>query len=679
MTLTLENNVFVWRGGFEPRHLPKAAGFRWDAANKRWHTADVTAAAKLREYADVTATAAFEQTVAVHAAAKIASRATDARIDIPAPAGLSYLPFQKAGIAFAHDRANVLIGDDMGLGKTIQAIGALNLDPTAKSILILCPASLRNNWKRELEKWLVVPRTIGIAETKVTPDTEIVIAHYDIFSRNCLSRALLREHTWDVLILDEAHYCKNGDAARTQKIIGGKSETGIVARRKIFLTGTPLTNRPRDLFSLLHALDPAVWTDFWSFAKRYCGAYRSKFGWNFDGASNLSELQDKLRSTIMVRRLKSQVLTELPAKRRQIIEITANDIVAAERAQTDSYEADLVALQIKAELAKAADDDRAYEDAVKELGAKERVAFHQIALVRHETALKKVPYVIEHLKELVEEQNVKVICFAHHRDVIDQIGAAFPGSEIAHGNYTTDERDASVRRFQTDDKCRLIVCGIQAMGVGHTLTASSTVVFAELSYVPADVTQAEDRAHRIGQHNSVLVQHIVLDGSIDAKIAQTLVSKQAVADAALDVKNVASGDRSAARDAATLAEAKEAVAADVLKAAEERAERDALQATRREEAATRAVKRTELAAEGAKLTPAQVEAIHTALKVVASYDQDRARNLNGVGFNKIDTGIGVFLAGQPRLDAVFAGVGRRIVIKYQRQFGAELLATIKGE
>ncbi|CAB4196325.1 DEXDc domain containing protein, partial [uncultured Caudovirales phage] len=149
MTLTLENNVFVWRGGFETRHLPKSAGFRWDAANKRWHTADVTAAAKLREYADVTATAAFEQTVAVHAAAKIASRATDANIDIPAPAGLSYLPFQKAGIAFAHDRANVLIGDDMGLGKTIQAIGALNLDPTAKSILILCPASLRNNWKRE--------------------------------------------------------------------------------------------------------------------------------------------------------------------------------------------------------------------------------------------------------------------------------------------------------------------------------------------------------------------------------------------------------------------------------------------------------------------------------------------------------------------------------------------------
>ena len=534
-SLTLEDKIFVWRGGFETRDLPKSAGFRWDAANKRWYTADVGTAAKLREYADATTSAALERKIVVYAAAKIASRATDANIDIPAPAGLSYLPFQKAGIAFAHDRANVLIGDDMGLGKTIQAIGALNLDPTAKSILILCPASLRNNWKRELEKWLVVPRTIGIAETKITPDTEIVIAHYDIFSRNCLSRVLLRERNWDVLILDEAHYCKNGDAARTQKIIGGKSERGINARRKIFLTGTPLTNRPRDLYALLHALDPASWPDFWSFAQRYCSAYRNNFGWNFDGASNLSELQDKLRSTIMVRRLKSQVLTELPAKRRQIIEITADDIVAAERAQTDSFEADLGALQIKADLAKAANDDRAYEDAVKELsGRRNNFDFYQIAEIRHQTALKKVPYVVEHLKELVEEQGMKVICFAHHRDVIDQIAAAFPGSEIAHGNYTTDERDASVRRFQTDDKCRLIVCGIQAMGVGHTLTASSTVVFAELSYVPADVTQAEDRAHRIGQHNSVLVQHIVLDGSIDAKIAQSLISKQAVADAALD-------------------------------------------------------------------------------------------------------------------------------------------------
>lgn len=678
MTLVKIDASFVWRGGFETRHLPKAAGFRWDAANKRWHTVDVTAAAKLREYADAAALEALDHITAAHAAAKIASRATDADVAIPAPAGLSYLAFQKAGIAFASDRANVLIGDEMGLGKTIQALGILNSDTTLRRVLILCPASLRRNWHRELTKWLVEPRTIGIAETKVAPDAEIVIAHYDVFSRTCPARDILRAHQWDAVIADEAHALKNRDAKRTQQIFGGKALAGISARRKIFLTGTPL-NRPRDLWSLLNALDAAAWPSFFSYAKRYCGAYQSRFGWNFDGASNLDELQDKLRSTLMVRRLKSQVLTELPAKRRQIIEIDASDIVAAERAQTSEFDAEIVALQIKAEIAKAADDDRTYEDAVKELAAKERVAFHQIALVRHETALKKVPYVIEHLREMVQEQGLKVIAFAHHRDVIDQIAAAFPGCEIAHGDYTTDERDASVRRFQTDDACRLIVCGIQAMGVGHTLTASSTVVFAELSYVPADVTQAEDRAHRIGQYNSVLVQHIVLNNSIDAKIAHTLVSKQAVADAALDVENVAAGERRAERDAEALADAKEAVAADVAKAAEERAEREADAAARREEAATRAVKRAELAEAGAKLTELQVAAIHQALRLVADSDEDCARDLNGVGFNKIDTGVGVWLANQTELTAVQAEMGRRIVVKYQRQFGAGLLETIKGK
>lgn len=183
---------------YATKDVVKAAGFRFDGASKVWWTDKPEVAAK---FADPDAA---RQMLAAKVEAIEASRATDAQIEIPVPAGLAYLPFQKAGIAYATKRTNVLIGDEMGLGKTIQAIGIANADPEARSVLVICPASLKLNWKREWEKWDVKALTVGIANGKL-PEAQVVIINYDIIAKH---RDALMARQWDLLIVDECHYPK---------------------------------------------------------------------------------------------------------------------------------------------------------------------------------------------------------------------------------------------------------------------------------------------------------------------------------------------------------------------------------------------------------------------------------------------------------------------------------------
>ena len=201
------------------KDLVKAAGFRWDPAAKVWWTTDEAKAAKISR-PDVVAAINAERMEAARAAqaAIEASRATDSDRDIPAPAGLAYLPYQRGGIAYAMERDGVLIGDEMGLGKTPQSIGVINCDPNAKRALVICPASLKLNWLKELKRWLVRPMTIGVAEGNSFPNTNVVIINYDIVARH---RAKIDAIEWDCLIVDECHYLKNPKAQRTKAILGG--------------------------------------------------------------------------------------------------------------------------------------------------------------------------------------------------------------------------------------------------------------------------------------------------------------------------------------------------------------------------------------------------------------------------------------------------------------------------
>ena len=645
---------FIWQGDYHTKDLPKAAGFRWNPTAKHWHTPDPLKAARLLDYADPAAKALLSAVESNQDSAIAESRAAApiAPVNVPAPAGLTYMPFQLAGIAYAVARPNTLIADEMGLGKTIQAVGLINACPEIRRVLIVCPAHLRLNWRRELEKWLVRPATIGICETKTAPEAQIRIAHYDIFSRKCPSRDTLRAEPYDLLILDEAHYCKNGDALRTAHILGRKKTKrsaayqGIEAKRRLYLSGTPATSRPRDLFPLLNSLDPVNWSSFYSYAVKYCAGFKSRWGFDSSGSSNPDELQSLMRSTLMVRRLKKDVLEDLPAKRRTIVELPQNGSAGVIAAEAPA----MARLKAAAEALDAADPTNAsaYAAAVRSLNAI-CGSFDELSQMRHDTAVAKIPATIQHIQDALDSGS-KVVAFGHHIDVIDAVAEAFPGCEVAHGKKSMEARDQSVQRFQTDESCRLIVCGIQAMGTGHTLTASSHVILFETSWLPSDLSQAEDRCHRIGQKSAVSAEYLVFDGSLDAYMLKIITKKMKVLDATLD--NITEGHT-----------------------ATEQAVRDQLAIL---QVAAKTPPRPVAITAPDAITPDQVDAIKANLCSLSAVC-DGALEEDGQGFNGMDSRFGKALAGQSyRLTQRQAAAGRKMLRKYKKQLGEDAI-TAMGE
>lgn len=566
------------------------------------------------------------------------SRAASSDFEPPCPAGLCYYPFQKAGIDFIRRRPAALVGDEMGLGKTLQAIGLINCEPEIKRVLVVTKASLKENWKREMRKWLVRPMEIGIATGQYWPShASGVIINYD-----CLGKWFTKLHPeqpWDLVILDESAAIKNRNAKRTIAVIGRIARTSstnlnhcdpIPAKRRLALSGTPIENRPEELWTTLHFLDPVAWPSFWAYAKRYCGMVNNGFGVDTSGATNLDELQRRLRETLMIRRRKADVLTELPPKTRIVIDLDTEgleQVIAAENRTFERYRTDLEAAQAKIELARAGESDAEFKAAVKSL-ASSTVAFTEMAAVRHQTALAKLPRLIEALKE---EETVKVLCFGHHHDVLEPLHAAFPDSVLITGQTPPEDRQPICDRFQTDPNCRLFFGSIRACGEGLTLTAANLVVFAEEDWVPAKVSQAEDRAHRIGQKDNVLVKHYVLPGTIDAKMIQTIVAKQEVIDKALD------NDPSEWATEPVFVPRHEPVG-----------------------------RRKEIQEEALLITAEQNAAIYAALRKLAGLC-DGAQELDSQGFNKIDTMIGHELAALPALTPRQAALGRRICEKYSKQ------------
>lgn len=426
--------------------------------------------------------------------------------------GKNYLPYQQAGIEFMVKRPNVLLADPPGLGKTIEIAGTLNQLHSPR-VLIVCPASLRLNWIQELQKWL-----------SYAPESLEVVSVDSVWRKGVFSRLVAT--SFDFMAVDEAQYIKEMDSKRSMAC----AALAAKAKRVVLMTGTPVKNRPRDAFHLLHILAPDIFPDYRQFALRYCAAFQQtiyvKGGkkrtiWNDNGSSNLEELNDILRSTIMLRRSKEDALPQLPRKRRQLIEVEgAAKEVKAEKAAWEEVCASI-----------------GYEEALRQMEAGAGIAFTEMASKRKTVALSKIPFVVEHVSNLLDSGE-KVILFAHHRDVISGLAEGLKGySPVTYvGGMNEKQKDEAKRRFMEDDDCRVFIGNIQTAGTGLTLTVSSTVVFAEMSYCPSDMEQCEDRACRIGQTSgSVLVQHIVLAGSLDVTMGQKLLEKQKIADIILDI------------------------------------------------------------------------------------------------------------------------------------------------
>jgi len=461
--------------------------------------------------------------------------------------------------------------------------------------------------------------------------------------------AQLMSRTWDALIVDECHRLRNAKSLQAKCILGfpGTKAKGFTdeveglveqSSRRIFLTGTPVMNRPVDLWPIISTLAPDVFNNFFAFAKRYCGAVRTRWGWDFSGATNLPELQDKLRSSIMVRRKKADVLKELPAKRRQIIPLSPAGMSAFLKAEKTAFggRADkMEALRNELDLAHASNDKEAYEAAVDRLKEFNRVAFTEMAKVRKELAIAKIPRAIEFIDAVLESES-KVVLFAHHHEVVEALqehygdkSVSFTGLEMSKA-----KRQESVDRFQGDPSVHVFI-GSAAAGEGITLTAASTVIFVELDWVPQNISQREDRCHRIGQLNSVNVYHLVIDGSMDQQMAEAIVTKQNIADAALD-------------DITATALASEPTTPTI-----------------------RPVRPSKYP----PVAPEKRAAALVAMQQLAGLC-DGAREKDGCGFNKIDSNVGKKLASMSELTDGQAWLATTLARKYQRQLGGDLLEAL---
>jgi SNF2 family DNA or RNA helicase len=667
---------FDW--SVEAKDLVKAAGFRFDGESipKVWYTTDPAIAARLSGDTDaITERLNRERETAQRRKERAieGSRAASSDFFVPLSErarllGFDYYGYQRAGIEYAFSHLNCLIGDEMGLGKTQQLIGLVNLpDANISNALVIAKASLKFNWAKEAWVWLAkempilivnggVHQVVGVSRGVVMLKPwrfklgGFVIINFEQVKKN---RPLIDETEWDLLGVDETHYLKNPKAQRTTAIVGKydrmfeKRIEPIAARRKVFLSGTPIVNRPAELWTTVRVLDPyGLGRNWQAFMIRYCRAVKNPRGyWDVTGASNLEELSNRLRSSIMIRRLKVDVLPDLPALRRQIItmEPESEEAIAAIRAEGEevgAIEESLEELRKQVEELSVDEASEAYKEAAAELTRARKVAFERTSLVRKRVAMAKVPQVIEYVRDALEESDQKFILFCHHHDVVDAMveGLSEFGVVKLDGRDTLRQQDAAKERFQTDNNIRVFVGSIGAAKEGLTLTAASTVIFAELDWVPGNLAQAEARAHRISQNNPVLAQHLVLDGSMDARMTELIVSKMGVIQKVLDDH----------------VEPEKPIEKLVAPKSEEKKKLDE------------------------EFTTAQVEAIHECLKYLDSVC-DGAQELDNHGFNKLDTTFGKSLAASEYLSQRQAYYGRRLCIKYQRQLRPELLKIIKGE
>ena len=409
-----------------------------------------------------------------------------------------------------------ILADDMGLGKTTSTIIAA-LESGAKKILIICPASLKINWQREIENY--TDRSIYISEGKnFSQEHDFVIINYDIIKNfhnvKKKSDSQILGANFDLVVVDEAHYIKNGQAQRTKLI----NDLVKKVDRLWLLTGTPMTSRPMDYFNLLSLIDSPVAKNWMAYAIRYCSGYQFNAGgrkiWNVTGASNLEELRDRT-SGLTLRRLKQDVL-DLPDKIITPVYL---------RLKSKQYE-DVMG-----------DYYNWYEknpDESKSL----TVQFTKLTQVRQVIAEEKVIQTIE-LAENIIEQGKKVIIFCNFTNSLDRIIQHFGKTAVRlDGSMSKPERQNSVDKFQEDDKVKVFVGNIRAAGVGITLTAAEAVIMNDLSFLPSDHSQAEDRAYRYGQKNNVLVYYPIFENTIEGVIYDILnKKKQVIATVMGDVKN----------------------------------------------------------------------------------------------------------------------------------------------
>jgi SWI/SNF-related matrix-associated actin-dependent regulator of chromatin subfamily A-like protein 1 len=436
------------------------------------------------------------------------SAATDADLEIPGLVG-ELKPFQRAGVRYLLAQRRAFLADEQGLGKTIEAIAAIECEHAYPAI-VLCPASLKLNWLAELSSW-VPQRTVNVLNGRggdPLAACDVTIVNYDIVAPRLSELRAVRPRA---LVLDESHYCKNSRAKRTravQSLASSLDQKALV----LALTGTPVMNNPPELISQLRILGRLA--DFGSGAA---------FSRRFKGADAHMRLHWHLRARCFARRLKRDVLPQLPAKTRGIVPIELDNEAEYRLAEEDliawlrSQPLDLGELQ--ARVAAALRAERLVRlNALKLLAARGKL--HAALAWIHDFVTTGEPLVV----------------FARHREIQRAVIERFPEALHILGEDSASARDRAVRDFQGSARpgSGLIVCSMEVAGQGLTLTRASNVAFLELDWTPAKHDQAEDRCHRIGQENAVNAYYLLAAETVDETIATLLERKRMVIAAVTD-------------------------------------------------------------------------------------------------------------------------------------------------
>ena len=434
-----------------------------------------------------------------------------ASIDVPGLKGKLFT-YQSKGVAFIEAKnGRALIADEMGLGKTVEALAWLQLRPEKRPALIVCPASAKLQWARMAEDWMPSPNVQVLSGTGAdcTITGEIVVINYDIL-RDWLE--VLQSIHLQVLILDEIHYIKNSKALRTKAV----KQISEGVPHVIGLSGTPIENRPIEAYNAIKVIDRSVVSNRWDYGKRFCGAYHNGFGWNFNGATNTDELHRLLVNSIMIRRLKKDVLTDLPPKIRSFVPMALQNTEEYNRVENDFIG---WVREIKG------------PTAARRASNAEQLA--KIEALKQVAVTGKIDSMVEWVRDFIEIK--KLVCFCTHKATVNRLMSEFGETAVKiDGSTPPNQRLDIVDLFQKRDEIKLFVGNVKAAGVAITLTASDSVAFLELPWTPGALDQAEDRVHRITQSKQVTVYYLLAFNSIEERIARMLDHKRLVKDSVLD-------------------------------------------------------------------------------------------------------------------------------------------------
>jgi len=453
------------------------------------------------------------------------------------------LPFQLEGVQlidkFIRLCNGVLLADDQGLGKTVQALAWLHLHPLKRPVLIICPANLKMNWKTEIEFWLPSSQTQIISGTEWQSIwAEYVIVNYDILSRPINGKDCVRQDLWETdwqaIIWDEAHYISG------EKIIRGWAALALREKHVplIAITATPGKNRPKDYFTIINAINDKMFPSFFKYVHRYCGAKKGYKGhWDYSGSSNEIELHNKLTNSMMIRRKKSDVFKDLPAKVRRVITFELDNKTEYEQAEND------------------------FQTWIEENGKESNSIFAQIEALKQLAVKGKMKAVIQWVKSMLETVD-KMVIFAEHKETINVLMSEFGKIAVrCDGGTNEKDREQAKQLFQQckrcgvrkekhaftpnacieytpDLSCRLYIAS-KSGKEGNTLTAAEHVAFIELWYSPADMDQAEDRCYgRAGDLHGATAWYLIAHNTIEAHLSKILDLKNITLTKVMDGKEV---------------------------------------------------------------------------------------------------------------------------------------------